>query len=112
MRRLLVLGLILTMLLLTVGCEIGGEETYRLTVASGEELLHEQPAKRYCAGEQVTIKVGILYDADVECFVNGESIGIQTPIRVDDKYSHWEYYFTMPAENVSVTLKTVGGKWG
>ncbi len=85
-------------------------EHYRLTVDDPYTLLHEQPEKEYRAGEHVTIKTGIVIDADVECFVNGESIGKQTVAMTGDKYTHWEFYFEMPAEDVTLTILIVGSK--
>ncbi len=83
---------------------------FELTVEGERDLLYESPEGRYDPDTEIVIKTHIVYDADVECFVNGKSIGTQTTIMTDGEYTHWEFYFTMPAEDVVVTLKTVGGK--
>ncbi len=87
-----------------------GNGYYRLSVVESfsDPILYEQPAAQYRAGERVTIKVHMFTDTDIECFVNGQSIGRQTPVDGEDGY-HWEYYFDMPAEDVTVTFREHGG---
>ncbi len=92
-----------------IGC---GADRYTLTVEDPNAFLYEQPSKQYHAGEDVIVKTYVVYDADMECFVNGESIGIQTAVKTGDEYTHWEYYFEMPAEDVTITFQIVGGKSG
>ncbi len=107
-RFLLLLSVLLSVLLIltTVGCT---SNRYKLTVGSHSNLLYEQPKKTYQAGETVVIKTTILMDASIMCFVNGESIGLETAIQKDGTYTHWEYYFEMPAQDVTVTFAIVGG---
>ncbi len=106
MKKLLVL---LALALLLVGCT---PTRYRLTVEGDRDLLYESPEGRYLPDTQIVIKTHIIYDVGLECFVNGESIGTQTAVQTDGTYTHWEFYFTMPEENVTVTFETVGGKSG
>ncbi len=92
------------------GC---ADPKFKLTITgTASDMLYEEPAKRYNAGDTVVIKTHIVMDADIECFLNGESIGIQTPIMTDGKYTHWEFTFVMPSEDSTLEIKTVGGKSG
>ncbi len=108
MKKAIVFALVALMLTgLFCGCR---PTRFQLTVEGGRDLLYESPEGRYDPDTEIVIKTHIVYDADVECFVNGKSIGTQTTIMTDGEYTHWEFYFTMPAEDVVVTLKTVGEK--
>ncbi len=101
----------------SIGQSEASEETdegYTLAVLEEcRDLLYEDPSgRKYDAGESVVIKTHIIYDADIECYINGKSIGRYTVIETDGKYTHWEFYFEMPEENVTVELKIVGSKSG
>ncbi len=109
MKKIIALCLASVLAFCMVGCSTG---SYKLTVNDREELLYEQPNKRYQAREEVVIKTHILTDVDMECFVNGKSVGKQTAVKTGDHYTHWEYYFEMPSEDVTITFEIVGGKWG
>lgn len=63
---------------------------------------------RYAAGEQVTIVTEVVLDADVEVFLNGQSIGKQTAVYTENGYQ-WEYYFDMPARNAVLKFEIVSG---
>ncbi len=106
MKRIFAIFFAMMLIFSVVGCT---SDRYKLTVKDREELLYERPAQSYQAGEQVVIKPHILYDVDLVCFVNGKSIGKQTAVETGDKYTHWEYYFEMPAEDVTVSFEVVGG---
>ncbi len=107
MKKLAALCLALLLLLNLPGCP---PNRYKLTVDDRDGLLYEQPDQKYYADDQVVIKTHILFDADIQCYVNGKSIGKQTAVKTGDEYTHWEYYFEMPAEDVTVTFEIVGGK--
>ncbi len=106
MRKIIALCLMMALMATIFSCTTN---SYKLTVDDQYEILYDRPAKRYRAGDQVTIKTHILTDIDIECFINGKSIGKQTPVETDEHYTHWEYYFEMPAEDVTVTFKLIGG---
>ena len=63
---------------------------------------------RYAAGEQVMVVTEVVLDADVEVFLNGQSIGKQTAVYTENGYQ-WEYYFDMPARNA--VLKFLGRRF-
>ncbi len=107
MKKIIALGLVCILIFTMAGCAL---DFYTLTVAEADRELLDMPPVRICrAGQQVVIKTHILYDADMECFVNGKSIGKQTAVQTGGRYTHWEYYFEMPAENVTVTFEITGG---
>ena len=64
--------------------------------------------KDYRPGQAITIKTGILHDADLELYVNGVFISKQTAVKTDGTYTHWEFYFTMPEQDVVILLQTSG----
>lgn len=104
MKKLAILLLALTLVISLTAC-IG---FYTVTVEDEWELLYEQPAKVYRAGENVVIKTHIVNDTNIECYVNGICIGRQTPTKTGEEFTHWEYHFDMPAENVVVTFEFCG----
>lgn len=63
---------------------------------------------RYAAGEQVTVVTEVVLDADVEVFLNGQSIGKQTAVYTENGYQ-WEYYFDMPARNAVLKFEIISG---
>lgn len=84
--------------------------SYDLIIDGKHDFLVEQPEKRYKSGDNVVLKTGIFYDVGLECFINGKSIGMGEPVETNGKYTHWEYYFKMPNESVTVTFKFIGSK--
>ncbi len=82
---------------------------FSATVEDKSDLLFEPLKNEYMAGEKVTVKTHILYDAGINVYVNGESLGREEAIEVDGRYSHWEYYFTMPYEDVTITFGIYDG---
>ena len=63
---------------------------------------------RYAAGEQVMVVTEVVLDADVEVFLNGQSIGKQTAVYTENGYQ-WEYYFDMPARNAVLKFEIISG---
>ena len=55
-------------------------------------------------GDTVILRANPIMDADLELYVNGEKIN-----QTYADYDYWEYVFTMPAEDVTVTKKVVEG---
>ncbi len=101
----LILALI-TLLLCLIGCDNG--KSYKVTVEN-DQYLYERLERRYKAGEQVVVKCHMITDVSMTVYMNGKSLGTQKPIKTDDKYTHWEYYFTMPSENVTLTFEVKDG---
>ena len=85
-----------------------GGKKYRLTVEDPNEYLIEKLKKRYAAGETVTVKTTILYDAGLSVYLDGVALdhGLGTS---PDGYTHWEYYFVMPAHDAVLTFEVFGG---
>ncbi len=83
-------------------------KSYSVTVED-DEFLYEKLNDKYKEGEQVVVKTEILLDASITVYVNGESIGMGQAIETGDEYTHWEYYFTMPSEDVVIRLEITDG---
>ena len=67
--------------------------------------LLETPPQIIASGDTVVVKTVILHDADLEAFVNGKSIGKQTAVKTDGKYTHWEFSFLMPESDATLTFR-------
>ena len=78
---------------------------YTLTVNDPDGWLLEQPENSYSAGETVTIKTEILNDTDLEALLDGISIGTQTAVKTGEEYTHWEYTFTMPDHDATLSFR-------
>lgn len=84
-------------------------KSYSVTVEGGDEFLYENLSRKYKQGEHVIIKTNIILDLSLTVYVNGESIGTGKAIKTGDEYTHWEYYFTMPSEDVTITFEEKDG---
>ena len=84
-------------------------KSYSVTVEDGDEFLYENLNLKYKEGEQVVIKTNIILDMSLTVYVNGKSIGTGKAIKTGDEYTHWEYYFTMPSEDVMITFEEKDG---
>ena len=87
----------------------GNVKSYSVTVEGGDEFLYEDLSRKYKEGEQVIVKTNIILDMSLTVYVNGESIGTGKAIKTGDEYTHWEYYFTMPSEDVTITFEEKDG---
>ena len=84
-------------------------KSYSVTVEDGDEFLYENLNRKYKEGEQVVIKTNSILDMSLTVYVNGKSIGTGKAIKTGDEYTHWEYYFTMPSEDVTITFEEKDG---
>lgn len=91
--------------LLTVACS----KKYQLTVIDPSNLLIEPLKDSYKAGETVTVKVHILMDADIVAYLDGQDLGKYEVIEIDDVYTNWEFYFTMPDHDATLTFEIKDG---
>lgn len=108
MKKSLSLVLVMiTLLLCLVGCN--NSKKFVLTVEGGEEYLYEKLNRKYEAGEQVVVKTHILTDVSLTVYMNNISLGTGEAIKTNDQYTHWEYYFTMPSEDVTLTFDVKDG---
>ncbi len=84
---------------------------YTITCADAEteRRLVEPLMKGYPAGSRVCITTNIVIDADLHLYVNGEFACKYTPETINDT-QYWLFSFFMPAEDVTIELKVVGGK--
>lgn len=81
---------------------------YRLTVIDPKDHLIEPLQETYRTGERVTVKTGMVADATFRVYLDGVSLGYETPVLENDEY-HWEFYFTMPAHNAILSFTLRGG---
>ena len=84
-------------------------KSYSVTVEDGDEFLYENLSRKYKEGEQVVVKTHMLTDVSLIVYVNGKSLGSEKAIKTGDRYTHWEYYFTMPSEDVTITFEVKDG---
>ena len=89
------------------GCDTDAAEKYTLTVTGRSDFIVEPLNESYAAGETVTVKTGILYDADITATLNGAPLWY-TPVE-EGGNSYWEFTFIMPKKNSTLDLKVVNG---
>ena len=108
MKKILIILLIVAVLLaLTVAIFSGPLFGYKLTVDSKLEEDFTYPLKsRYKAGEEVVIKMLPKTTYTAQAVVNGVNVGLPT-IEKAGKYEYWQYSFTMPARNSTLTFNIV-----
>ena len=87
----------------------GSVKRYSVTVEGGDKFLYENLSRKYKEGEQVVVKTHMLTDVSLIVYVNGKSLGSEKAIKTGDRYTHWEYYFTMPSEDVTITFEVKDG---
>lgn len=82
---------------------IANSKQFDLTCNDPEGYLIENLNSRYVLGERIVVKTKTLPEEDLICYVNGRYLDSQTPV-FDGDDLHWEFYFEMPAENVTITF--------
>ncbi|MDE7158773.1 MAG: hypothetical protein K2N74_04280, partial [Clostridiales bacterium] len=95
-------------LLSLCGCDTEQGEKYTLTVTGRSDLIVEPLNESYAAGETVTFKTGIIYDADMTATLNGAPLWY-TPVEENGTDSFWEFAFIMPKRDSALDLKIVNG---
>ena len=88
--------------LLAVACG----EKYQLTVIDPSNLLVKPLKDNYKAGEKVTVKIDILMDAYVIVYLDGQPCEEKV---TDGTYDYWEFYFTMPDHDATLTFEIKDG---
>ena len=76
---------------------------YSLTVYDSDGYLVEPLQERYRAGERVTVKTTVIFDAGIYAYLDGVSL---EGTWVTD---HNEFYFVMPAHNADLAFEIKGG---
>ncbi len=84
-------------------------DAYRLTVQDPHGYIIEDLQERYKAGETITVKTTIICDASLVAFLDGISLGAETPVQTGDRYTHWEFYFEMPAHDAVLSFELKDG---
>lgn len=84
------------------------EERYKLTVTGATDVLYEPLNETYEAGEMVTVKTHIIYDASVQARVNGAYLWYDV-VKENGTYTHWAFQFIMPKQDSTLDLKITGG---
>ena len=91
--------LFLTMIMLASCTDINSGKKYRVTVTGEKDQIINRVNTRYAAGETISIKTSIIYDASLYVYVDGEKIS-QT--HTDDRC--WLFEFIMPEKDVTVHI--------
>lgn len=73
-----------------------------------EDMIQIPLSENYAAGTLVTVVTDVLMDVDLALYMDGEFVCYQTAVENGGQY-HWEFYFSMPAANVTIQLKTRDG---
>lgn len=90
---------------------VGTTGPYQLTFANDftRDMILDTLQGSHAPGSVVTFRTDILTDVDLELYVNGQFICKQTEVFDAEGNNFWEFYFTMPAGNAVIQLKTSGG---
>lgn len=104
-----VIALLLAICSTTVFLSACADDGYKLTVQDPEHLIIEKLKDRYAADEKITVKTGMLHDAVITVYLDGVALENGTPVEDNGEYTHWEYYFVMPAHNAVLSLETSDG---
>lgn len=81
-------------------------EVFIITVDDPTGVIVDIPKTAAC-GEIFEIKTGVVYDADVLIYADGEELE-----RTHYDSDYWGFMFTMPDHDVVITVKFSSGKWG
>lgn len=95
----------------TIATEAGAfsDNRFNLTVIDPSRFIIEELNDTYMAGEYVTVKTDILCDAVLIAYLDGVSLGPVTAVETDGYYTHWEFYFTMPARDATLSFELSDG---
>lgn len=87
-------------------------ETYKVTILDPEDLITDKPDEAYFApGTLLQFHSGVICDADLVMYVNGEFYSRQSEMVTEDgDYIGWEYTFEMVPEDVVIEFRTEGGE--
>ena len=87
-------------------------ETYKVTILDPEDLITDKPEEAYFApGTLLTLHSGVICDADLVMYVNGEYYSHQSDmVNEDGDFIGWEYTFEMIPEDVVIEFRTEGGE--
>jgi flagellar basal body-associated protein FliL len=108
MKKILIILLIVAVLLALIAAIFSGPLFgYKLTVDSKLEEDFAYPLKsRYKAGEEIVIKMLPKTNYTAQAVVNGVNVGLPTIIKAGNA-EYWQYSFTMPARNSTLTFNIV-----
>jgi len=95
-------------LMLLIGCNKTNK--YHLDVDDPDNYILEELDKKYYSGEKITVKASIIHDVDLNLYLDNKFECSQTVIEENGNYTHWEFYFTMPAHNTKISFKTAKEK--
>ena len=101
MKKLAVASLVFCSLA-TIGCAKEDDVLYTLTLKNHEQFLIEPLQSRYRAGTAVEVYTTVLYDDELEIFLNDEKIE-----KTGSDLSHWKYEFVMPSLDSILDFRVV-----
>lgn len=108
--KALICSVLLVVMAMSVAACAGNDDlqdadSYRLTVQDPHRYIIENLQESYKAGDKVTVKTEILHDASIVAFLDGVSLGAEKPVKTGNNYTHWEFYFVMPAHDSVLSLE-------
>lgn len=72
--------------------------TFLLTIdAASKHFVTKDVSGYYAPNTEITIQCGVIYDADIICYLNGVSLG-------RGSFQNWTYKFKMPMEEATITI--------
>ena len=92
-------------------CGCSDDKEYALFITGETELLYAPLESSYDGGDTVTVKINMPTDTKVVVTVNGENVE-GGPVKENDRYTHWEYVFTMPDKDSTLKITTEDGILG
>jgi len=101
MKRIAIFIVMIVCMLGTVACT---QPRYKVTIVDNYPIINELKSS-YAAGEEVTIQLATLTEHYYELFVNGVEQEMDMELSSWDAYTY--FTFTMPKEDVLVTIKDV-----
>lgn len=112
-RKLSILTLVLCILLvvsLVCGCNLlpsnNSASEHKLMVQDPNGYLIEDLQESYKAGDEVTVKTTMLSDVVLRAYLDGVSLGLETPVSEEGEY-HCEFYFEMPSHDAVLSFSTL-----
>jgi|LSQX01.1.fsa_nt_gb hypothetical protein len=108
MKKIYLSLLLVFSALILTSCDQFNKERYNIFIDDEFRHITNELNQFYYEGDEVVIRTGVLYDVDLELYINDKFHSIQTAVEVDEGYI-WEYYLTMPSYDIDISFKVVDG---
>jgi hypothetical protein len=108
MKKIYLFLLIVFSVYILTSCDQFDRERYYIFIDDEFGYITNEVDQFYYEGDEVIIQTGVLYDVDLELYINDEFHSIQTAVKIDEG-NIWEYYLIMPNKDVKISFKVVDG---